>query len=101
MARPLTELQAMLKALEGVKNAYIQAPTSGMEYPSVMIERSSSIRWGADNILYLLKKAYTITVIDRAPDSAIPDLVEGLPHCRFDRYFRTNGLHHFVFDLYF
>ena len=50
MALPLSELQALLKALEGVRDAYIQAPTEGMEYPCIMIERGSpSSVWQADN----------------------------------------------------
>lgn len=100
MARPLSELQAEMKAIAGVEDAYIQAPTS-MVYPCIMIERDSSDAKLADNIKYYLKKRYTITVIDRAPDSPIPDIVEGLQLCRFDRYFRTDGLNHFVFQLYF
>lgn len=102
MALPLSELQALLKALEGVRDAYIQAPTEGMEYPCIMIERGSpSSVWQADNGTYYLKKAYTITVIDRAPDSPIPDLVEGLQYVQFDRFFRTDGLNHFVFQMFF
>lgn len=102
MALPLSELQALLKTLEGVKDAYIQAPTNGLEYPCIMIERglpSWSVK--ADNHNYVLKKAYTITVMDRAPDSEIPDLVEGLQYVQFDRYFRSDGVNHFVFQLYF
>lgn len=102
MARPLGELQALLKGLDGVKNAYIQPPTEGMEYPCIMIERgNSSDVEHADNEIYVLKKAYTVTIIDRAPDSPIPDLVEGLQYARFDRFFRTDGLNHFVFQLFF
>jgi hypothetical protein len=102
MALPLSELQVLMKALEGVKNAYIQPPTEGMEYPCIMIERGlPSYVVRADNKTYHLKKAYTITVIDRAPDSPIPDLVEGLQYVQFDRYFRTDGLNHFVFQMFF
>ena len=101
MARPLSDLQALMKGLAGVADAYIQPPTGGMVYPCIMIERDSSdVKW-ADNTQYRLLKRYTITVIDRAPDSDIPDLVEGLQNSRFDRYFVTDGLHHFVFQLYF
>lgn len=102
MARPLSELQALLKGLDGVKDAYIQPPTEGMEYPCIMIERGlpSSVNH-ADNRTHILKKAYTVTVMDRAPDSLIPDLVEGLQYARFDRSFRTNGLNHFVFQMFF
>jgi hypothetical protein len=102
MARPLSELQVLLKGLDGVQDAYVQAPTNGMEYPCIMIERgqASDVKH-ADNTKYLLKKAYTLTIIDRAPDSSIPDLVEGLPLSRYDRYFRVNGLNHFVFQMFF
>lgn len=102
MARSLAELQALMKGLEGVKDAYIQAPTEGMEYPCIMIERGLPSRVSfADNLKYLSKKGYTITVLDRAPDSAIPDLVEELPDAEFNRFFRLNGLNQFVFQFYF
>lgn len=102
MARPLSELQALLKGLDGVNDAYIQPPTSGMEYPCIMIERGlpSDVSY-ADNVKFWLKKGYTITIVDRMPDSAIPDLVEALPYATFNRYFRANGLHHFVFQIFF
>jgi hypothetical protein len=102
MARPLSELQALMKGLSGVEEAYIQPPTSGMEYPCIMIERGlpSDVSY-ADNIMFLFKKGYTVTIIDRAPDSSIPDLVEALPYAEFNRYFRSDGLHHFVFQLFF
>ena len=102
MARPLSELQTLLKGLDGVQDAYIQPPTEGMEYPCIMIERGlpSDVKH-ADNQIHHLKKAYTVTVLDRAPDSPVPDLVEGLQYARFDRFFRTNGLNHFVFQMFF
>ena len=102
MARPLSDLQTLLKGLAGVKDAYIQAPTEGMEYPCIMIERDllSDVAH-ADNQIYHLKKAYTVTVVDRAPDSPIPDLVEGLQYAQFNRSFRTNRLNHFVFQMFF
>lgn len=102
MARTLTELQTLMKGLDGVKDAYIQPPTNGMQYPCIMIERGlqSDVSF-ADNLKYVLKKGYTITVMDRSPDSPIPDLVEGLQHSRYDRSFKTAGLNHFVFQLFF
>lgn len=102
MARPLSELQALMKGLDGVEEAYIQAPTSGMKDPCIMIERGLPSRVSAaDNLKYFFQKGYTITVVDRKPDSLIPDLVEELPTAEFNRFFRLNGLNHFVFQLYF
>lgn len=102
MARSLTDLQALLAGMDDVEAAYIQAPTTGMKYPCIMIERGSRSDVSfADNVKYMLKKAYTITVMDRSPDSLIPDQVEGLPYSEFDRFFRSDGLNHFVFQLFF
>ena len=101
MARPLSDLQVILKGLVGVKDAYIQPPTT-LEYPCIMIERGlpSNVSH-ADNINYMLKKGYTVTVMDRNPKSLIPDQVEGLPYARFDRSFKNDGLYHTVFQLFF
>jgi hypothetical protein len=100
MARPRTQLQTLLEAIDGPTAVYFQPKTS-IEYPCIVYERDSSDVSFADNVKYLLKKGYTITVIDRSPDSPIPDQVEALSHCRFDRHFVTDGLHHFVFQLFF
>lgn len=100
MARSLTELHDLLAGLDGVEAVYIQAPTA-MKYPCVLVERSSSDPTFADNKKYVLYKGYTLIVVDRAPDSLIPDLVEGLPHTRFDRAYRANGLYHTAFNIFF
>lgn len=101
MARPQSELQEILEDLEGVVEAYFQ-PKTDLEFPCIVYERGNPSEVSfADNLKYVLKKGYTITVIDRAPDSPIPDQVEALPHCRYERFFRTDGLNHFVFQLFF
>jgi hypothetical protein len=46
-------------------------------------------------------KQYQVTVIDRNPDSELPDMVEELPLCSFDRYFAADSLNHYVFTLFF
>lgn len=102
MARSPAELQAILKGLPGVTDAYLQPPTSGMVEPYIIIEPSAP--WDvsfADNIKYAFKKGYTVIVVDRAPDSLVPDLVHALPHCSFSRYYKVDGLHHFAFQLFF
>lgn len=67
----------------------------------IVYEISGSEKTHADNILYLGKKRYTVTVLHRRPDSLVPDLVEALPYSTFDRKFVRNGLNHTVFQLYF
>lgn len=107
MARPRLELQALLEALVEMPEpedkvwVYFQPP-GALQYPCIKYDRglASDVSF-ADDIKYVFKKAYTITVIVRDPDSLIPDLVEGLKHCRFDRKFVVDGLHHFVYQLFF
>lgn len=107
MARSQSQLQLLLEDLMGGAEdetkklkVYFQAPTT-MDYPCIKYERAQSRSFHADNLLYLLYKRYTVTVIDRDPDSLIPDQVEALPHSRFDRFYVVDGLNHFVFDLFF
>lgn len=101
MARPQSELQALLAAVPGIgERAYFQKE-EGLVYPCIRYERDDSDPFHADNELYHLKKRYTVTVVDRDPGSLIPDQVEKLPLTRFDRFYRKDGLNHFVFKTFF
>lgn len=72
-----------------------------MTYPCIVYTRMDSYVDHADNLRYFFKKRYSAMVIDRNPDSLIPDLVESLPFTRFDRSYVVDTLNHFVFNLYF
>jgi hypothetical protein len=101
MARRL-QLHQVLKSIDGVQDAYFQPPPEHkLQYPCIVYERDGSDVMRADNLAYISHKRYQVTVIDRNPDSIIPDLVEQLPNCRYDRYQRVSGLHHHMFQLFF
>jgi len=101
MARSQGELKEVLETITDDVTVYIQPPST-LSYPCIMIENDRPSHYSfADNKKYLLRKGYTITVIDRNPNSPIPDQVEALPHCGFDRRFVTDGLYHFVYQLFF
>jgi hypothetical protein len=100
MARSQQELHEILKGITGVAAAYIQPPST-LKYPCILQERSSSWVLHADNKKFFKMRRYTVTVFDRDPDSSIPDLVEDLPHTRFDRFFVNEGINHWVFTIYF
>jgi hypothetical protein len=104
MARPRVELQELLETI--TENVYLQSPPNiEMLYPCILYERSGSDgtrqNTYADNIAYRHTKRYQVTVIDRDPDTELSDKVEELPYCGFDRYYAVDGLHHFVFTLFF
>lgn len=102
MARSRTELHEILKDLTGVQDAYFQpSPNQNMVYPCIVYSRDRSFVSAADNVKYIFKKRYSVVVIDRDPDSLIPDQVEELPYTGFDRFYIVNALNHFAFNLYF
>lgn len=95
-------LQALLSAIPGVTKAYFQPPASlSMSYPCIVYERDSADTKFGNNLSYRYTKRYQVTVIDRDPDSAIPDAVAKLPMCTSSRHFTADNLHHDVFTLYF
>ena len=95
-------LHQILVDLLGSRNVYFQPPASvKMQYPAIVYSRSRIDQKRADDRLYSMRKAYTVTVIDADPDSGIPDRVAELPLCRFSRHFKADNLNHDVYDVYF
>ncbi|QGZ17221.1 tail terminator [Arthrobacter phage Giantsbane] len=93
-------LHEKLKTL--VPNVYFQQPPSnGMTYPCIIYKRDSETTDHANNVVYRSKKRYQVEVIDRNPDSEIPDAVSKLPFCSFSRFFVVDNLNHDVYNLYF
>lgn len=102
MAQSRLDLHTILKGLTGVNDAYFQPKMNQtLSYPCIVYSRDKSHVKYADNVKYFFKKRYSVIVIDRNPDSLIPDLVEGLPFTGFDRFYPADGLNHFAFNLYF
>ena len=100
--RPRTELQSILEGLLGSHNVYFQPPSSvSMAYPCIVYSLSTARTTYADNRPYGYDKRYQVTIIDKNPDSPIPDKVAMLPQCGFDRHFTADNLNHDVYNLYF
>lgn len=96
------ELQSFLESVLGSRNVYFQPPESvKMKYPCVVYSCSGVDTIFANNYPYRHKKRYKVTVIDKNPDSDIPNKFARLQLCRFDRQYAVNNLNHFVFTLYF
>lgn len=99
---PRTSLQTLLETILGSRNVYFQPPsTLDMAYPCIVYELFTRDTVFADNNPYLSNKRYKITVIDRNPDSLIPDKLLALPKCSFDRRFVADNLNHDTFSIYF
>lgn len=83
-------------------HVYFQPPASmSMQYPCIVYQQDNARTEFAGNKPYMYSKRYQVTVIDRNPDSIIPDTIAWLPETLFERHFTANDLHHSVFTLYF
>lgn len=95
-------LQVLLENILGSGQVYFQPPANvQMQYPCVVYKRDLSTTQFADDSPYRYTKRYQITVIDRDPDSAIPDKIAALPMCLHNRFFTADNLNHDVFNIYF
>lgn len=96
------DLQAIFETLLGSSNVYFQPPADvQMQYPAIVYQRDQADTEFADNNPYRYTQRYSVTVIDRDPDSDIPAKVASLPQCVFNRFFAANELNHDVFILYY
>lgn len=97
---PRLQLQSLLEGI--AEHVYFQPPPNiDMQYPCIVYNRDSARSAFADNEPYRYTKRYSVTVIDRDPDSPIPDQVAALPLCTYSRFFIADNLNHDVFTLYF
>lgn len=97
---PRLSLHSLLKEI--TSNVYFQPPENvQMAYPAIVYSRDGSTAERADNESYRLTKRYQVTVIDRNPDSDLPDQVEGLSMCTMNRWFASDNLNHWVFTIFF
>jgi hypothetical protein len=102
MARQRTELQTILENVLGSRNVYFQPPENyRIKYPCIIYTLDSMDSKYADNTRYFDKKSYMVTVIDKDPDSTIPDKICDIPMCRFSRFYTSDNLNHYVFIIYF
>lgn len=95
-------LQTQLEELLGTRNVYFQPPESiKMNYPAIVYALEDIENAHADDGVYLSYKRYSVTVIDKNPDSTFVDTVAALPTCQFNRHYNSENLNHWNFSLYF
>lgn len=98
------ELNQLLKDLmpDGEQNVYFQEPTNvAMKYPCIRYDQNDEDVIHGDNLPYRRVKRWEITIIDRDPDSLIPDVIASLPMCTFNRRYQAENLNHTVYNLFF
>lgn len=95
-------LQSLLKELPDTKSVYFQPPANvRLVYPAIVYRWSGDSDLYADDQIYKSERKYTLTIIDTNPDSVIPDIFKrNFAKCRFDTSYTRDGLHHWVYTLY-
>lgn len=96
------KLHKIFTDILGSSNVYFEPPENlKLKYDCIVYERSTPATFDADNNLYFKRKAYSVTLIYRDPDSDLPDKILELPLCSWDRAFVSDNLHHVVFTIYY
>ena len=97
-----TRLELHAELLLIVPNVYFQPPESvKLSYPCIVYERSDIAIKHAGNKPYYHKDEYTITVMDRDPDSVIPKTIASMPTARLNRHFVADNLNHDRFTIFY
>jgi hypothetical protein len=97
-----TDLHTLLKSILGSDHVYFQPPpTVQLTYPCIVYKRDDVRTMFADDKPYRRSKRYLLTIIDRNPDSNIPDKIGELPKCVFDRFYTADNLNHDVYKIFF
>lgn len=95
-------LNAILKDILGSNNVYYQPPENlKLSFPCIIYELSGKKTVFADDSKYNKMRRYTVTVVDKNPDSEIGEKLEELRFCKFDRKYVNDNIYHEVYDLYY
>ena len=96
------ELHRKLMSILKSNKVYFQPPPSvKISYPCIVYERSYIHTTKADNMNYLNRVRYTVTLIGASPESEFVKEILKIPMCSYDRFFTSDGLNHDVFSLYY
>lgn len=104
------QLQELLETTEGLAidpithrpAVYFQPPPAvKLVYPCIIYVLDKIDTKYANDKPYLNKKDYSVTIIDKDPDSEIPNMFFNMPLCRFDRTYTADNLNHWVFSLFY
>lgn len=100
MIKSRLAFQILLEGILGSKNVYFQPPsTVKMQYPCITYSLLNLPEKYADNESYVNNYCYNVTLIDQDPDNEYVDKLKKLRYSKFIRFFSTQGLNHYVFNI--
>lgn len=96
------ELHEILCDAVGSRHVYYQPPESiKLEYPCIVYYKDAREYDYADDIKYRTLQSYTLTIIDKRPDTPIADKLDELKYCSFQRNYRVDNLYHEVYQIFY
>lgn len=102
MSQRRVELQRLLEGMLGTRNVYFQPPTGlKLKYPCIVYNLDTADDVHADDLIYRRLYQYSLTYITKNPEDPMRDEIDNLRYCRFNRFFASDNLNHFVYTLYF
>lgn len=101
MSRRLDLHELLIETL-GSTNVYFQPPESlVMNYPCIRYNLRDISSNHANDTPYMLRRCYEMTYIDEDPDNDMYEKLAGLPTCRLTRTYVWEGLHCYVYTIYY
>ena len=95
------DLQQRLEQVLGSKSVFFQPPVNlVLKYPCIVYEYSRSVADHADNIPYRVSHQYTVTFITTNPDDKTIERLSDQSYTYFNRYYKSDNLHHYVYLMY-
>lgn len=84
-------------------NAYYQPPSNiQMKYPCIVYNKSGKMKTFASDSIYRNMQEYSLTLIERDPDSTVADEIEKhFDYCSIVNYFTSDNLNHTNLSLYY
>lgn len=80
---------------------HFQPPSNvRMIYPAIVYELSDIPIWHADNKSYHAEDVYTLTLIDKNPDSKYLEKLKVTPNVSFSDFYVGDNLNHWIFTIH-
>lgn len=96
------ELQSMLENLLGSRNVYFQPPESlSIRYPCIVYSLSKVDNLHGNNDIYKQDISYELIYVDSNPESNVFKKLCNIPMCKFKRFYISENLNHYVFEIYY
>ena len=102
MAKDRLSLHSLLVSLLGSSQVYFQPPaTLKMNYPCIIYKLDDMEAVHANDKRYFNRKRYLLTLVDKNPDTKLPDKILELDYTSFENHFVSDNLNHYNCSLYY